>query len=315
METAVVKRRAGASIKRTPKRSIWKEMRLNQDKYLMMLPYMLLFLIFTIIPIITAIVLGFTSFNMLQPPRFIGWLNYIRLFLDDNVFIIAVKNTLVFALLTGPLSYFICLIFAWLINEFPRRIRSVLTFILYIPSVSASLFIIWTYIFSGDAYGVANGVLMNLGVINEPILWLQDPRYSLKIIILVQLWASMGTSFLAFIAGLQSIDPQLYEAASIDGIRNRFQELIYVTLPSMGPQLMFGAVMQIAASFAVSNICITLAGLPSTDYAAHTIVTHIIDYGTIRYEMGYASAIATVLFIVMLSINALTKSILKKYLN
>lgn len=316
METTVGINNTGlARGKMVYKKKLWKEVGLNKDKYLMMLPYFTLFFLFTIAPIIAAIFLSFTSFNMLQAPRFIGWYNYIRLFLDDDVYIIAVKNTLIFALLTGPLSYFACLIFAWLINEFPPKVRSVLTFVLYAPSISGTLFVVWTYIFSGDAYGLVNGILMNLGIVNEPVQWLIDPKYNLGIIILVQLWASLGTSFLAFIAGLQGVDKQLYEACAIDGVKNRFQELIYVTLPSMGPQLMFGAVMQIGISFAVSSICMTLAGFPSTDYSAHTVVTHIIDYGTVRFEMGYASAIATVLFVTMLGVNAFIKSILRKYAN
>lgn len=283
------------------------------DKYLMMLPFSIFFFLFTVISVISAIVLSFTNYNMIQPPDFIGWLNYVRMFLDDEVFPIVIKNTLIFALITGPISYIGCLFIAWLINELPPRLRAFVTLIFYIPSISSTVFAVWGYIFSGDSSGLVNSTLIRMGILYEPIQWLSDPRYSLTIIIIVQLWASLGTSFLAFIAGLQGIDRALFEAGQIDGIKNRFQELRFITLPSMGPQLLFAAVMQIGASFAVSQVSIQLAGFPSTDYAAATIVTHLLDHGTIRFEMGYASAIATILFISMVTINWIIKKMLNKY--
>lgn len=297
------------------KKKFWDEIVKNKEHYFMITPFMILFLLFTVIPAISSVALSFTYFNMFESPRFASLQNYIRLFLDDDVFLIAVKNTLIFAFVTGPISYFACLMFAWMINELPVKLRTFLTFILYAPSISGTLFVIWGFIFSSDMYGFMNGVLMKYGIINEAVQWLKDPKYSLAIIIIVQLWLSLGTSFLAFIAGLQGINKELYEAGAMDGIRNRFQELIKITLPSMGPQLMFGAVMQIGASFAVSSICMQLAGFPSTDYSAHTVVTHIMDYGTLRFEMGYASAIAAVLFIAMIFTNAIIKKALSKYID
>ncbi len=285
---------------------------LRQEAF-MMAPFMLLFAVFTIIPVVSAIVLSFTDFNMLQIPHYVGLNNFRQLFLEDDIFLIAVKNTLIFAFITGPISYFACLIFAWLINELKPGVRAFMTLIFYAPSIAGNIFFIWLYIFSGDANGLANSTLMQIGILKEPILWLSDVRYNLAIIILVQLWLSLGVSFLAFIAGLQGIDKSIYESGSVDGIRNRFQELIYLTLPSMGPQLMFGAVMQIAASFGVSTVSSALAGFPSTDYSAHTVVLHMQDYGTLRYEMGYASAIAAVLFVAMLLTNSLIKKILRRY--
>ena len=281
--------------------------------YAMVLPYYALFMFFTVVPILATIVLSFTNFNMLQMPNCTGWNNYIRLFLDDEVFIIAVKNTLVFAIITGPISYFLCLLFAWLINELTPRMRALMTFIYYAPSISGNLYIVWSWLFSGDSYGLVNGFLMKTGFINEPIQWLTDSQYNLTIVIIVQLWLSLGTSFLSFIAGFQGMDRSLYEAGAIDGIRNRWQELIKITLPCMGPQLLFGAVMQISASFAVSSVATDLTGFPSTDYSTHTVVTHIRDHGMVRYEMGYASAISVVLFVAMLLTNYLIRKIIKKY--
>ncbi|MBS5661471.1 MAG: sugar ABC transporter permease [Clostridiales bacterium] len=294
-------------------RYLGKDIRKNKDNYFMILPYFIFFLVFTIIPVLVAIYLSFTYFNLLQPPQFRGLFNYARLLLDDDVFLIALKNTLIFALLTGPISYLICVLFAWLINELPSKLRALMTLVFYAPSISGTLYVIWGFIFSGDSYGMVNGFLMQMGLINDPILWLTDPQYNMTILIIVQIWLSLGTSFLALIAGLQGVDRSLYEAGAIDGIRNRFQELIKITIPSIGPSLMFSAVMQISSSFAVGRLSMALAGFPSTDNSASTIVTHLLDYGNYRYEMGYACAIATVLFIMMLTMNAFVKFLLRKY--
>jgi multiple sugar transport system permease protein len=287
-----------------------REIRTNGAPYLFVAPYALLFFLFTVLPVMIAIGLSFTHYNMLQPPKWIGYQNYLRLFLSDDVFLIAVKNTFVFALITGPLSYFACFIFAWLINELQPRIRAVLTLLLYAPSISGSLFMIWTVMFSGDSVGYVNGMLLYLGIIDEPIQFLLDPQWMMPVVILVVLWMSLGTSFLAFIAGLQGIDRELFEAAAVDGVRNRWQELFFVTLPQMKGYLMFGAIMSITNSFAAAAQIIPLVGFPSTDYAGHTVVTHLIDYGNVRFEMGYASAIAVILFGAMVGVQRLVQRIL-----
>lgn len=291
---------------------IGKELNRSKHYYLLMSPYMIIFFLFTVIPVVLSFGLSFFYFNMLEFPRFVGWQNYSRLFLNDDIFMIALKNTLMFAVITGPISYFACFVFAWIINELSPKVRAFMTLIFYAPSISGNVFFIWLIVFSGDSYGYLNGFLMKSGFILEPIQWLLDEKYILPIVMIVQLWLSLGTSFLAFIAGLQTIDKTLIEAGAVDGIKNRWQELWYITLPSMRPQLMFGAVMQITASFAVADISIALAGFPSVNYAAHTVVTHLMDFGTIRFEMGYASAIATVLFFLMIGSNKLTQKVLRK---
>ena len=282
-----------------PKKPFLRDVRDNKQLYLLLLPFCVVFLLMFVIPIAASMVLSLTYYNMFNTPKFIGLANYINLFLNDDVFFIALKNTLLFAVITGPLSYLLCFLAAWLINEMPKGLRVFLTFIFYAPSLTTSVYFVWQLIFSGDSYGIVNGLLMNLGLVSEPVQWLTDPRYNLGILIVVQLWMSLGTSFLAFIAGFQSIDASLYEAGDIDGVRNRYQELLYITLPSMKPQLLFGAVMQISASFSVSTISQELCGFPSTKYSAHTILLHMQDYGSLRYEMGYACAIAVVLFVLM----------------
>ncbi len=290
----------------------WKQMKASKHSYVLLAPYMLLFTLFTIIPVVISLLISFTYFNLLEFPKFIGWQNYARLFLEDDIFLIAVKNTLLFAAITGPLSYVACFMFAWIINEMRPKMRAFMTLIFYAPSISGNVFFIWLMIFSGDRYGIMNGFLIEWGIMLEPIQWLKTELYIMPIIILVQLWLSLGTGFLAFIAGLQTVDKTLYEAGAMDGVRNRWQELWFITLPSMRPQLMFGAVIQLTASFAVADVSIYLAGFPSVNYAAETVVTHLIDFGTIRFEMGFASAIATVLFIMMVGTNLIVQKLLRK---
>ncbi len=282
----------------------------NRESYLMMSPYFILFFFFTVLPVAMSIVLSFTNFNMLEAPDFVGWRNYIKLFLEDDIFIIALKNTLLFAVITGPVSYMLCLLFAWIINEFKGTLRAFLTLIFYAPSICGNAYLVWNLILTGDRYGYLNGFLLKLGIINEAKLWMQTEKYVLPVLIVVQLWLSLGTGFLSFIAGLQTVDKSMYEAAALDGVKNRWQELWYVTLPAMKPQLMFGAVMQITQSFAVADISINLAGNPSVNYAGATVVTHLLDYGSTRFEMGYASAIATILFLLMVGTNKLVQKIL-----
>ena len=277
-----------------------------------MAPYLLIFFVFTVLPVAVSFTLGFTYFNMLEFPQWVGFDNYARLFLQDDVFLIAVKNTLLFSFITGPISYMLSFLVAWIINEMRPKVRAFVTLVFYAPSIAGNALFIWLILFSSDSYGYLNAFLLDWGFILDPIQWLKDTRFIMPIIIIVQLWLSLGTAFLAFIAGLQGIDRSLYEAAYVDGLKNRWQELWFITLPTMRPQLLFGAVIQITASFGVAEVATALAGFPSTDYAAHTIVTHLMDYGSIRYEMGYACAIATVLTGTMLTANLLIQKLLKK---
>ena len=289
---------------------LWFRIKRSKTSYLMLAPYLILFTLFTIAPVLVSMGFSFTYFNMLEAPTFVGWKNYIKLFLDDDIFMIALKNTLLFAVLTGPTSYFLCVIFAWIINEFKGKLRAFLTLIFYAPSICGQAYLVWNIILNPGKTGWLNGILIKMGFIDNPILWMQTEKYILPVLIVVQLWLSLGTGFLSFIAGLQTVDKSMYEAAALDGVKNRWQELWYVTLPAMKPQLMFGAVMQITQSFAVADISINLAGNPSVNYAGATVVTHLLDYGSTRFDMGYASAIATILFLLMVGTNKLVQKIL-----
>lgn len=300
------------ALKNTEKETVLQKIRKNKVCYAMISPYVFLFFCFTVIPVLMSIGLSFTYYNMLESPRFIFLENYRRLFLNDDVFLIAMKNTLIFAAITAPVGYASCFLLAWIINQFKPITRAILTVCFYAPSISGSVYVIWSIMFSSDTYGYINSLLMRYGIIRDPVKWLEDPRYTLGVVILVALWLSIGTSFLSFIAGLQGVDRFQYEAGKIDGIRNRFQELWYITLPNMIPMLLFGAVIQIAGSFGVGDITANLAGMPSVDYSVHTIVNHIADYGNIRFELGYASAIATILFILMVFINKAAQKLIRK---
>jgi multiple sugar transport system permease protein len=289
----------------------WKEIKKARTYYLFVLPYALIFFTFTVIPVIISIYLSFTTFNMIQVPRFVFIENYYKLFMADELFLEAIKNTMLISTITGPVGYLLCLMFAWLLNEMPPKFRAVLTLLFYAPALTQTS-TIFTFIFSGDAQGLLNSTLLRWTVIVSPVQWLANEATILPCILVVILWLSLGTSFLSFIAGFQGVDREQYEAGAIDGIKNRWQELWYITLPNMKQQMMFGAVMSITGSFGMGAVITQLVGFPSPNYAAHTIVHHLEDYGNIRFEMGYASAIATILFLIMVTANKLVQSMLRK---
>ncbi|MBO4859076.1 MAG: sugar ABC transporter permease [Treponema sp.] len=280
--------------------------------YAFLLPYAVLFLTFNVLPMINSIYYGFTNFNILEKPEFIGVRNYINLFLQDEVFAIAVKNTFFIAIITGPVGYIMAFLFAWLINELPKWVRTLVVFFFYAPSIAGSAYLIFKEIFNDDQYGWVNQWLIKTGIVSQPVMFLTNPQNVMKVIIPVILWMSLGAGFLSFVAGLKGIDQAQYEAGYIDGIQNRWQELWYITLPNMKPMLLFGAVMSITSAFNVCDVPMALAGYPSTDYCVRTVVTHLFDYGFTRFEMGYASAIATILFITMILCNKVIQALLSR---
>ena len=290
----------------------WKEMKKNKTAYFMLAPFLILFIVFTVLPVFLSMLLSLTDFNMLEMPGWQGIKNYTRLFLEDEIFMLACQNTLIFAAITGPVSYLLSLLVAWFVNELAPKVRAVVTLIFYAPSISGQVYLIWGTLFSGDSYGWVNASLINLGLIYEPIQFFEDEDYVMPLCIVVSLWTSLGTAFLSFIAGLQGIDHALYEAGAVDGVRNRWQELWYITLPTMKPQLMFGAIMAITNSFGFGGIVTALCGFPSVNYCAHTIMHHLEDYGGQRFEIGYSSTIAVILFVIMISANQVVKKALSK---
>lgn len=289
------------------------EVRKNAAHYAMLAPFMLIFTLFLLIPVLAAVVLSFTSFDMVQAPKLVGLNNYIRLFFNDDVFLTSLQNTLVLALITGPVGFLLSFIAAWLINEMNATVRKLITLFLYAPSLAGNIYFIWLFIFSNDSKGLANSVLTSLGLLQDPVSWLTNTKYNFAVVIIVNIWLSLGTGFLSFVAGLQSLDRSYFEAAAIDGVKNRWQELFLVTLPQMGPQLMFGAVMTISSAFAVGYVNQALTGFPSTNYSTHTLLLHMLDFGTVRFEMGYSSAIAVILFGMMMVVWLLVNKVLSRF--
>ena len=278
---------------------------------LMVMPFMVIFTMMVVIPIIASIVLSFTNFDAIQFPKLVGFDNYMRMFVSDDVFPIVFKNTLVIAVIVGPIGFLMSFVLAWFVNEFSSGLRTVLSFMFYAPSLVGNAYFIWQVLFSGDAYGYINNLLLSIGIITEPIQWLKTSEYILTIVIIVQVWQSMGVSFLSSISGLQNISRDIYEAGAIDGIKNRWQELRYITLPSMSSMLLFSAVMQISGAFSVSAVAQALAGYPSVEYSVDTIVSYMTDVGGTRFEMGYASAISVVLLLMMVIFRAVVGKLLK----
>lgn len=277
--------------------------------YLMLLPYIILFSTFILVPVLIAIYLSFTYFDVINKPDFTGLLNYISLFTQDEVFLkYVLPNTFLYALIVGPGGYVLSFLLAWMLAQIQPIPRTVLALCIYTPSMLGQVFIgvIWKTIFSGDQSGWMNSILLRLGLIDTPIQFLLTKDYFMMIMIIVSLWSAMGIGFLAMISGILNVDQELYEAAYVDGLRNRFQEIIYITVPSMKPQMLFGAVMAIVNAFNMGWIGVTLSGAnPTPEYSGQLITNHIDDYGFIRYEMGYAAAISVVLLLIVYAFNVI----------
>jgi len=316
-----------------PRHPAWKERDMNRTKKLrelkparafgkfkfslsalfMLLPFFLLFFVFTVLPVLMSLPLSFTEYDMANSPRFAGLDNYYNLFLKDDVFLISLQNTVIFAVVTGPVAYAACFMLAWLIHRIPKALGNIFTFAFYAPALAGNIYATWKLIYNGNGYGIANAYLMESGLISAPKDWLTDPQYVFAAVVIVQLWLSLGAGFLALRSGLAGIPKEYYEAGRIEGIEGTGQELLYITIPSMGPQLLFAAVVQVAASFTASDIGRRLTDFPSTDYRAHTLMSHIYDYGNIRFEMGYAAAVSVVMFGIMIFTNWGIRKILAKY--
>ncbi len=274
-------------------------LRKNATGYAFLAPFLILFSVFVIVPVAVAMYYSLTNYNMIQKPDFVGLQNYAQLILDDDVFLISLKNTMLLAVVTGPLGYFASFLMAWIIT-LVKRGRGFFSLAFYAPSLTSGVAMstIWLILFSGDRYGYINNLLLRFGIIMEPILWTKDANYVLAVIMIITVWMSMGNGFLSFLAGFQNIDPSMYEAGRVDGIKNKFQELRFITIPLMKPQMLFGAINSIVGAFAVFDVATAVAGMPSPNYAAHTIVAHLYDYAFTRFNMGYASAVAMVLFLI-----------------
>lgn len=292
--------RAGRPVLPTLKNWYGKE----GSAYAFLFPYALMFTIFIVAPVLVAFFLSFTFFDTIQTPTFNGLRNYIVLLTQDEIFMrFVLPNTIKFAVIVGPCGYVMAFMLAWMLAQLPKLPRTIFALILYSPSMTTgvAMAVVWKTLFSGDQNGYLNSYLLGLNLIQEPIQWLQSPQYLMTIMIIVTLWGSMGVGFLAMLAGILEVNPELYEVGSLDGISSRFQEIIHITIPSMKPQMLFGAVMSIVGTFQAGAIGVVLSGgNPTPQYAGQLIVNHIEDFGFLRYEMGYAAAVSVVLLLMVL---------------
>lgn len=286
----------------------------NLTGYAFLLPFLLLFLLFIVIPVIWGFIISFTSYDLMTPMKWVGFRNYITLFTSDDLFLVALKNTLVFAVISGPIGFIASFFFAWVIHQLHFRKWFALAF--YIPSIMSSLAVsvVWLSLFSSNRTGIVNNFLLNMGWIDEAISWTLDPKYIMPLIILISVWMSMGTGFLTSLAGLSNINESIYEAGKIDGVRNRFQELFYLTLPQMKPQLFFNGIMAIVNSLNVYDLVTQIAGAESPDNCALTLTAHMYDYGFERFELGYASAISIVLILVSIVLGQIVRKMFSEKL-
>ena len=292
-----------------------KKFKINAAVWFLM-PYVILFMIFIVIPVIAAIALSFTNYDAIQRPEFVGFLNYINLLTQDEIFMqYVLPNTCVFAFIVGPVGYVLSFLLAWMLAQISKVPRTILALLIYSPSLTSgvAMSVVWKIIFASDQMGYANYFLMELGIITEPMLFTSDADFLLPIMIIVSLWSSMGVGFLAILAGILNINPEYYGAAMIDGMRNRFQEIFYITIPQMKPQMMFAAVMAVVNTFSVGAIGVQLSGSnPTPGYAGQLIVNHIEDYGFLRYEMGYASTVSLVLLVFIYTISKVAGKVFKE---
>ncbi|NOU94464.1 ABC transporter permease subunit [Paenibacillus sp. LMG 31456] len=290
-------------------KQIMSEIWASRFSYLFITPFMLCFIAFILVPVCAAIVLSFTYFNAIEKPQFIGWTNFQNLISQDLLFLkYALPNTFKFAVIVGPGGYIAAFALAWLITQLPGKFRKWFALAMYTPSLTmgVAMSIIWLPLLSGDRIGYLNSILLQIGFIDEPNLWVTDKAYLMNSMIAVTMWSSMGVGFLAMLAGILNVNPELYEAGRIDGMRSRLQEIWYITIPSMKPQMLFGAVMAIVSTFKAGAIGVELSGQsPTPQYAGHLIINHIDDYGFVRFEMGYAAAISVFLLILMYASNKL----------
>lgn len=282
------------------------------ELYLLIFPFVILFFLTTVLPVLSSIALSFFRYDMVSFPKICGLENYLRMFLQDDIFPVVLKNTFLLAILTGPSGFALSFLLAWIINEFGPAMRTVFSFLFYAPTLAGNAIYIWQVAFSSDSYGYVNSRLISLGFLDKPVTWLSNADYIIPIVVIIQLWSGLGISFLANISGLQNVNIELYEAGAIDGIRNRWQELWYITLPEMKHMLLFSAVMQIASAYSISGIIQQLAGYPTVKYAADTLVSYLQDVGTVKYEMGYAAALSVILFLMMAATRGIANALINK---
>ncbi|MDQ3700132.1 MAG: sugar ABC transporter permease [Chloroflexota bacterium] len=279
------------------RRSVWREMRKQWSAYLFLAPTLLLFAVFTIGAVGYAFWLSFHQWNILEPVKpYVGLANYERL-LQDGQFGRAIVNTLVYTAASVPLTMGFGLLIALLLNT-KIRARGFLRTLFYLPVITPLVIaaIVWKWVYNGD-YGLLNYYLLQLGLIAEPLRWLSDPALAMPAVIITTVWKGVGFAMVVYLAGLQSIPEDYYDAAKIDGADGG-RRLKDITLPLLTPTTLFLAVISVLGALQVfTEIYIMTSGGPLR--STTTIVYHIYTTAFRNFDMGYAAAMAFGLFAMM----------------
>lgn len=279
----------------------------------MQAPFVVLFTLFIIVPVVVAIGLSFTDFNSIQAPNWVGLDNYVDILTNDDVFAeFAIPNTIVYSVIVGVFGYILSFFLAWSLAQIPKKPRTIMAVVLYLPSMTTGIMLstVWQVIFAGDKVGYLNALLLKLDLIQSPVTWLSDSRYLMVIMLVISLWSSMGIGFLSMLAGILNVDRELYEAAHIDGVKNRIQEILYITIPAIKPHMMFGAIMSIVNAFQNGSIGVQLSGAnPTPGYAGQLLVTHAEEFAFVRYETGYSAALSVILLAIIWCVSQISKKL------
>ncbi len=274
-------------------RSFCDEMHKNRSAYFMMTPFFVLFIAFTVLPVIGALPTAFTDFKLPGSAAFAGIENFRDLFIENELFISALKNTLVSFLITGLGGFVLCIFAAWLISPLGKRLKTVFAVILCLPSFLYGAFAVCGIAFGEGMESPLNSALMCLGIITSPVDWLNSTPASFLLMQLSKLWGTFGISFLVTLAGFDEAhgcceNAELYDAARIDGLSNRFGHLIFVTIPVSAPHLALAAVLQIAAALSPGSVFTTTpANMTLTDY--------MLTMGAGEFDIGMASAVGVLI--------------------
>jgi putative chitobiose transport system permease protein len=284
--------------------------RFSFTPYLFLTPALLVILVFVVYPMVAVIFYSFTSYDIITPPKWIGLKNFQDLIVDSN-FWLALRNSLVYLIVT-PVLIVLSIILAIIVN---RKLPGINLFrgLYYIPAISGSIAvgIIWRWIFDAQG-GMLNGVLIWLGVLKEPVQWLATPSLTIPIAMLLTIWMGMGYYMMIFLAGLQNIPEELYDAALIDGC-NSWQKHFYVTLPGLRPQVTMVLVVSSLAAMEVFNEIYVLFGqLGGIMNSGFTMVFYM-WYKAFRLQhAGYASAIAIALLVITMAFSIMNIRILER---
>jgi len=276
---------------------------------LFLLPALSFYFVFELFPIFYSLYISFFEWHIIGDVRFVGLENYFKMF-SDPVFIVALRNTFIYTIVTVPTQIFFGLAIALLLNQ---KIRGKVTFraLYYIPVITSwtVVSLIWKWIYD-PVYGFLNYVLLSLGAIREPVRWLQDPSVALCAVMLVTIWKGIGWNMVIFLAGLQTIPQSLYDAALIDGA-NRWRRFRYITLPLLRPVIATVTVLlTIGALNAFVQIYILTAGGPL--HSTEVINTYLYKNAFSYLNFGYASSMAMFLLALTLTISIVQRKVLSK---